>query len=1075
MMHVLAASRRWMALAVALTLLLSILAVGVPAADAADEVEVKITVTGGGEMLSAAAVSLTPSGTASSSPLVEDPSTAGLYRGFVDPGTYTLSVLPPAGSDFEPYSEPGIEIAGPGPFETTVALFLPVDSDDPSLVVVGVSGKVSNSLGSPGVGVEVSLGDFTAVTDAEGNYAMAVTPGEHQLRVGREWANNPPAGWPRLFDITYRTLVTVVDGEDLVRDVILPFVPQPVELLRPDGTAADGYEVLASGIDDSVGARVGDALASWKIITARRSGNDGTAILDLLPGTYALLRADGGSDYPLVRVSNIELGSGTTPTLRFVSAPTLSGRLLDTEGEATGGRFRLVAAEGSGTGALVQTTSDGRFQVVAPESGGPYRLEGRALGTSPLWTSVSAPFDLFESTTDIGDIVVPRRLVRLCPVDEETLEVLADRTEITLLETKVADVPAGDLMADYTFRQQTSLPTAGTPRCLDTLLPADTAVSLRTQPDRYTGYYGRTETIETEPGIERFDLLQGRFDLLDDTEAVDLDMRFVNGLGVPLVGLPMNLRHLVAPFAYGRVDITDGDGRVSTRLFRESPHDVRQLGPGSTQILRSLFCRATIGGATPECAFSFGLDVGNPEFGASRYDLGTIVLPFVPVDVIVRGSVSQPLEGAALKTPMVSSCSPTTVPMISSDVCATSVYRADRPGSTNGFGRERLWLVPGEHQLTVTPGGEDLAAGYQEQVLTVTVAPESRGQSVFVVLQGPSPSGDLDPAPQVFAGGPYVVESGGTLVLEAELLAGAPESVTIAWDLDDDGTFESSGVTATFDASELAGPSTSTVRVQACDDASRCAVDETTVTVLASTGSTDPVEPVEPEEPVTPPVVPEEPEEPEEPETPTAPEAPVDPDEPAGDEQPSDLDEIEQPSAPVDRPAAVTVDCTDPVAGGVVTCVISGLEPNQTVRATVTVNPTLFDGLVTADGEGIATFGFDVPADLADGARLSVEVADGDGEDLAETTLTVAATSESSPQTPSEEALPKEPSEVVRPETETAAEDGATSLPRSGGPVDSLILIALVLAGLGFALVRMGGSGARRTRAGHAGGGGDPT
>ena len=70
-------------------------------------------------------------------------------------------------------------------------------------------------------------------------------------------------------------------------------------------------------------------------------------------------------------------------------------------------------------------------------------------------------------------------------------------------------------------------------------------------------------------------------------------------------------------------------------------------------------------------------------------------------------------------------------------------------------------------------------------------------------------------APTVSAGGPYTVAEGGSTTLTASGSDQSNASLSYAWDLDNDGTFETAGATATFSAASLDGPAARTVRVQA--------------------------------------------------------------------------------------------------------------------------------------------------------------------------------------------------------------------------------------------------------------------
>jgi len=86
--------------------------------------------------------------------------------------------------------------------------------------------------------------------------------------------------------------------------------------------------------------------------------------------------------------------------------------------------------------------------------------------------------------------------------------------------------------------------------------------------------------------------------------------------------------------------------------------------------------------------------------------------------------------------------------------------------------------------------------------------------------------------PTVDAGGPYAVGEGSSITLTA--IGTDPENgpLTYAWDLDNDGTFETPGQSAIFDAALLTAPATYTVKVQVTDDGGLTAVDSAAVNVM---------------------------------------------------------------------------------------------------------------------------------------------------------------------------------------------------------------------------------------------------
>ncbi len=101
-----------------------------------------------------------------------------------------------------------------------------------------------------------------------------------------------------------------------------------------------------------------------------------------------------------------------------------------------------------------------------------------------------------------------------------------------------------------------------------------------------------------------------------------------------------------------------------------------------------------------------------------------------------------------------------------------------------------------------------------------SIAPGS--YHVLVTVQNNQP-------PTVSANGPYYVPEGGSVTLTAT--GSDPENgpLTYAWDLDNNGTFETTGQSVTFSAANLTAPSSQIVRVQVTDDGGLTTVDQATV------------------------------------------------------------------------------------------------------------------------------------------------------------------------------------------------------------------------------------------------------
>jgi hypothetical protein len=87
----------------------------------------------------------------------------------------------------------------------------------------------------------------------------------------------------------------------------------------------------------------------------------------------------------------------------------------------------------------------------------------------------------------------------------------------------------------------------------------------------------------------------------------------------------------------------------------------------------------------------------------------------------------------------------------------------------------------------------------------------------------------VNQAPTVSAGGPYAVDEGGQVTVSATGSDPEGQALTYAWDLDNDGTFETTGQTAQFDG--LDGPATQTIAVRATDGGGLSTTATTTIDV----------------------------------------------------------------------------------------------------------------------------------------------------------------------------------------------------------------------------------------------------
>ncbi len=107
----------------------------------------------------------------------------------------------------------------------------------------------------------------------------------------------------------------------------------------------------------------------------------------------------------------------------------------------------------------------------------------------------------------------------------------------------------------------------------------------------------------------------------------------------------------------------------------------------------------------------------------------------------------------------------------------------------------------------------------------------------------------INQPPIANAGGPYSVPEGRSVELTGLGSDPTNDPLTYAWDLDNNGIFETPGQNVTFLATGLDGPSSPTVVLKVCDDKGACTTSNATVTVTnvvptvgSITASIDPVQ-----------------------------------------------------------------------------------------------------------------------------------------------------------------------------------------------------------------------------------------
>ena len=111
--------------------------------------------------------------------------------------------------------------------------------------------------------------------------------------------------------------------------------------------------------------------------------------------------------------------------------------------------------------------------------------------------------------------------------------------------------------------------------------------------------------------------------------------------------------------------------------------------------------------------------------------------------------------------------------------------------------------------------------------IMLTISDDDGGETT---VNTPITVNNLDPSALI--GGPYLMKEGEMLNLLGFGTDVPTDPVTYAWDLDNDGIFETSGQTPVFDATALDGPSIVTITLRVTDDDGGAKEAQTTITLL---------------------------------------------------------------------------------------------------------------------------------------------------------------------------------------------------------------------------------------------------
>ena len=188
-----------------------------------------------------------------------------------------------------------------------------------------------------------------------------------------------------------------------------------------------------------------------------------------------------------------------------------------------------------------------------------------------------------------------------------------------------------------------------------------------------------------------------------------------------------------------------------------------------------------------------------------------------PIEVIDINELPVPDSTLVLPAPFPSFTSGDTVCF---PITEDSVYPTISGSYSNGY------------PITVTPGDIAPTSGtFQFEVLAACAFEPGSfviGGNTYSLMCACA----TNQPPIADAGGPYSVDEGDSLVITAFGSDPEEDALTFAWDLDNNGAFETPGQSVTFPAAGLDGTDSKVIVVQVTDTGGLSATDQTTVDVL---------------------------------------------------------------------------------------------------------------------------------------------------------------------------------------------------------------------------------------------------
>jgi len=295
----------------------------------------------------------------------------GFYSLLIAPGTYDVTVSPPAGSNFQTATAPGQVITA-----NTVLNFVLVPPG-----VALLSGQLLDAQNNVVPNANVYLtpagtgNSIQHMTDSAGQYSFQVTPGDYILNLNiTNWGNVTPPNTPAILGLGTPAPITLTESR--VLNLILPLKRVSVHVQDPLGIPVQNVGLTTNNSYNpalEIGGVTFEGNSyypySWPPVY---TDSNGAAYLWLLPsgpyGKYVITAAPPPENlYAITSVYDVEVINDMSLTIVLTEPVSLSGQLLDAQNNVVPNANVYLTPAGTGNSIQHMTDSAGQYSFqVAP-------------------------------------------------------------------------------------------------------------------------------------------------------------------------------------------------------------------------------------------------------------------------------------------------------------------------------------------------------------------------------------------------------------------------------------------------------------------------------------------------------------------------------------------------------------------------------------------------------------------------------------------------------------------------------------------------------------------------------------